>query len=157
MAKAHHFNTSIHWTGNKGQGTASYDSYERSHTLNISGKAPIQLTSAEAFRGAPGIHNPEDIFLASLSSCHMLWYLHLCATNQVVVTAYEDHATGIMEMQPDGSGAFTSVVLHPAVTVASPDMVTLANTLHEQANKMCFIANSCNFPISHQPICKAEG
>ena len=81
----------------------------------------------------------------------MLWYLHLCAVNGVVVTEYTDEATGIMQEEPNGSGHFTEVTLNPVVTVTEKSMVEKATALHHDAHKMCFIANSVNFPVSHKP------
>jgi organic hydroperoxide reductase OsmC/OhrA len=99
-------------------------------------------------------HNPEDLFLASLSSCHMLWYLHLCADNGIVVTHYEDNATAVMVQTATG-GHFTEAILHPQVTITDIAMIEKANALHKEANRHCFIANSCNFPVQHKPSCRA--
>jgi len=85
MKGEHHYKTTIRWTGNKGQGTADYRSYERSHTAFIDGKQDILCSSDPAFRGDKTKHNPEELFLVSIASCHMLWYLHLCAEAGVVV------------------------------------------------------------------------
>ena len=91
--------------------------------------------------------------VASLSACHMLWYLHLCAEAGVIVTDYYDNATGTMLETAKGGGHFTEVTLFPAVTVANQSMIDKANELHKQANELCFIANSCKFPIYHKPTC----
>jgi organic hydroperoxide reductase OsmC/OhrA len=151
MSREHQFKAEIRWTGNKGTGTATYDAYSRDHTIQCEGKSEILSSSAPAFRGDASRYNPEDLLVASLSSCHMLWYLHLCAEAGVVVTDYTDSATGTMLVEKGGSGKFTEVTLHPVVTVEKPDMVEKANELHKLANQKCFIANSCNFPIHHQP------
>lgn len=102
------------------------------------------------------MYNPEELFVASLSSCHMLWYLHLCSEAGVVVVDYHDQATGTMHETENGAGHFTQVMLQPEVTVKNEAMITQANELHEKANKLCFIANSCNFPVFHKATCKAE-
>jgi organic hydroperoxide reductase OsmC/OhrA len=149
--KHHHYNTTIAWTGNQGSGTADYKAYDRSHTVAIKGKGIIEGTSDPAFRGDPSKHTPEDMLVSSLSSCHMLWYLHLCAVNGVVVTDYVDHATGVMEENSDGSGQFIGVALNPLVTVQSPDMVDRALALHHDATRKCFIARSVNFDVYHKP------
>jgi organic hydroperoxide reductase OsmC/OhrA len=96
-------------------------------------------------------YNPEELFLSSLSACHMLWYLHLCSEHKIIITEYADNATGIMEESENGSGRFTEVTLNPKVKVADKKMIAKANDLHKEANKMCFIANSCNFKIRHNP------
>lgn len=152
MAKQHHYKATVEWTGNQGKGTVDYKQYDRSHTISIENKPTILGSSDTAFRGDETKHNPEDLLLSSLSCCHMLWYLHLCATNGIVVIDYIDNATGTMEEKPDGSGHFIEVILNPVVTVTDESMVITANELHQQANKFCFIANSVNFPVLHQPI-----
>ncbi len=152
MSKQHHYKTTVTWTGNLGKGTLGYKGYERSHSIIVENKALIAASSDPAFMGDPSKHNPEELFLASLSSCHMLWYLHLCTDNGIIVTAYTDYATGTMEENEEG-GKFIEVELHPQVVVAQESMIEKANELHEQANKKCFIANSCNFPVRHKAVC----
>lgn len=147
--KSHHYQTEITWTGNTGSGTSEYRSYERSHQIKVDGKPTIEASSDPIFRGDSSKYNPEELFLASISSCHMLWFLHLCAANHIVVTHYKDSATGTMQEYPDGSGRFTEVILHPEASVAEKEMVARAEALHHQANRMCFIANSCNFKVTH--------
>lgn len=117
---------------------------------------PVEASSDPAFRGDSTKYNPEELLVASLSSCHMLSYLHLCTVAGVVVTAYTDNATGIMEQTPDGGGHFTEVTLNPVVVVSDESMVNKANELHHQANQLCFIANSCNFPVVHKPTCEVK-
>ncbi len=148
----HHYHIKTTWTGNRGQGTSDYKTYERSHVISIPGKPEIQGSSDAAFRGDKTKHTPEDLFVSTLSTCHMLWYLHLCAVNDVVVTHYIDEATGIMQETPNGSGRFTEITLNPVVTVADRSMIEKANALHHDAHKMCFIANSVNFPVVHKPL-----
>ena len=147
----HTYTATITWTGNLGQGTSHYKSYSRNHTVQIAHKQDIAGSSDPAFRGDPGRHNPEDLFISSLSACHMLWYLHLCAVNGVVVVEYTDKATGVMKENPQGIGSFSEVTLHPVVTVAEQAMVEKALHLHHQANAMCFIANSVKCPVYHKP------
>lgn len=157
MNNLHTYHLTVKWTGNTGTGTSSYRSYERSHTVSVENKVDILCSSDPAFRGDKTKHNPEDMFVASLSTCHMLWFLHLCTDHGIVVTDYVDHATGTMLETADGSGRFTEVVLRPTVTVSEASMMDKANELHHKANQMCFIANSCNFPVKHLPTCKLEG
>lgn len=149
--KHHYYNATLTWTGNRGSGTSEYRAYERSHAIDIKGKPTIEGTSDSAFRGDPTKHTPEDMLVSSLSSCHMLWYLHLCAVNGVIVTDYVDHATGVMEENTDGSGQFIGVALNPVVTVASADMAERALALHHDATRKCFIARSVNFDVYHKP------
>mgnify|MGYP001799536390 CR=1 FL=1 len=149
--KQHRYKIRNTWTGNIGLGTYDYKSYERAYTISVEGKPDLSGSSDPSFRGDRSRHNPEELFLASIASCHMLWFLHLCSVEGVVVSAYEDVATGTMVEKKDGSGRFTEVILKPVVTVSSAEMIPKAETLHARANEMCFIANSCNFPIRHQP------
>ena len=153
--KEYRYPVTTEWTGNKGEGTSHYTLYERSHVIKITGKVDIEASSDAPFRGDIAKHNPEDMLVASLSSCHMLWYLHLCADAGVIVVSYTDHAEGIMHEVPGGGGHFTEVILHPVVIVANILMVDVANNLHDKAHEKCFIANSMNFPVRHQPLCTA--
>lgn len=152
--KEHHYKVNITWTGNKGKGTASYTAYDRDHTISSSNKPVIPASSDPSFRGDATRYNPEELLVASLSSCHMLWFLHLCSAAGVIVLEYLDDATGTMEETADGGGHFTEVTLFPVITVASEEMITQADDLHEKANALCFIARSCNFPVHHKPIYK---
>lgn len=149
--KTHRYNIRTIWTGNNGQGTRDYKSYDRSHVIKIEGKTDIQGSSDPSFRGDRGKHTPEDLFVSTLSTCHMLWYLHLCAVNGVIVLEYNDNAIGVMQEQADGSGQFTNVTLKPEVLVAEHHMIDKANELHRDAHRMCFIANSVNFEVMHEP------
>lgn len=154
--KNHHYKTTIHWTGNKGTGTSGYRDYERSHTISAENKAVIEGSSDPAFRGDRTKYNPEEMLLSSLSSCHMLWYLHFCSEAGIIVTEYIDEASGIMAETANGSGHFTEVTLHPRVTVAEASMIEKAEQLHHKANEYCFIANSVNFPVKHIPVMLVE-
>src|ERR1700761_234482 len=153
--KEHHYKATISWVGNQGTGTSNYRAYSRNHDIAVEGKPIIPSSSDPSFRGDPTRYNPEELLVSSLSGCHMLWYLHLCSVNGVVVVDYQDEATGTMEETADGSGHFKEVTLYPVVTVATEEMVKKAYSLHQEASKLCFIANSCNFPIHHKPCCSA--
>ncbi|MGU3373603.1 OsmC family protein [Chryseobacterium sp. M5A1_1a] len=152
MSKEHHYKATIQWTGNKGTGTSNYRDYERSHIISVDHKINIEGSSDPSFRGDKTKYNPEEMFLSSLSSCHMLWYLHFCSEAGIIVTEYIDEATGTMAETSDGSGHFTEVTLHPKVTVADRSMMEKAEQLHHKANEFCFIANSVNFLVKHIPI-----
>lgn len=147
---SHHYAATICWTGNLGEGTSSYRSFTRDYDIIVDGRPTLAGSSDPAFRGDASRHNPEDLLLASISACHMLWYLHLCAVSGIVVTAYEDAAVGEMAMNADGSGQFTSATLRPKVTIATGEHA-LAMALHHDANQKCFIARSLNFPVHHEP------
>lgn len=147
MSREHHYSTTVTWTGDLGEGTAGYRAYSRDHEVSAGDKPPLPGSSDPAFRGDAARWSPEDLLVASLAQCHMLWFLHLCAVNGIVVTAYTDEATGVMEETADGAGRFTSVTLHPAVTLADPALADKTAELHEQAHRLCFIANSVNFDV----------
>lgn len=154
MNGQHNYNVTVKWTGNKGTGTSDYKAFERSHIIIVNNKVELSGSSDPAFRGDKTKHNPEELLVASLSSCHMLWYLHLCAEAGVVVVDYIDNATGIMMETSNGGGHFTEVTLNPIVIVTEDSMVEKANKLHKKANELCFIANSVNFPVHHKPTSK---
>ena len=156
MAHLHNYKAQTTWVGNRGNGTTDYKSYDRNHDIRIDGKPTLTCSSDPTFRGDRSRQNPEELLVASLSGCHMLWYLHLCAVNKVVVTDYHDDAEGKMEENADGSGQFVEVILKPRVTVRDASMIDKANELHHQANAMCFIARSVKFPVRHEPTAKAE-
>jgi organic hydroperoxide reductase OsmC/OhrA len=152
MSDAHEFRITTTWKGNLGSGTSDYRAYSRDHELSGSGKsAPIPGSSDPVFRGDGSRYNPEEMLVASLSACHMLWYLHLCADAGIVVTAYADAAVGTMSENEDGSGQFTRVLLQPRVIIADAGRIADASRLHDEAHHLCFIARSVNFPVEHLP------
>jgi organic hydroperoxide reductase OsmC/OhrA len=157
MEKKHLYKATIQWTGNKGSGTDNYKNYERSHEISIENKPILAGSSDPAFRGDKSKHNPEDLLLSSLSSCHLLWYLHLCSEAGVIVIDYVDHATGTMMETSNGGGRFTEVTLNPIITVTEKTMIEKARALHKKANEVCFIANSVNFPVHHRPVITCIG
>jgi organic hydroperoxide reductase OsmC/OhrA len=150
MAREHTYELVVTWSGNRGTGTSGYSGYGREHEVSADGPAAIAGSSDPVFRGDPARWNPEQLFVAALSQCHMLWYLHLCAAAGVVVTAYVDHPRGTMTETGDG-GRFTDVLLRPEVTVSAPELVNKAAELHAVAHRSCFIANSVSVPVRHEP------
>ena len=172
MGREHHYRITTTWTGNLGTGTSDYRSYSRNHEIAIPGKsAPLPGSSDPAFRGDPARYTPEELLVASLSACHMLWFLHLCAQAGIVVTEYRDAASGTMtehgraehgraehDMAEDdsGSGEFTRVILRPRVVIADPARIADATALHHRAHHLCFIARSVNFPVDHEPVVVAS-
>ncbi len=147
----HRYTVNICWTGNSGSGTTNYKTYERSHTISVKGKPVIYGSSDPSFRGDNTCYNPEEMLVASLSACHMLWYLHLCSENGIVVVSYEDIATASM-IENNGGGHFTEVMLQPVIILTAGSMVDRARELHILAHKACFIAASVNFPVKCIPI-----
>jgi len=146
----HHYAVGLDWTGNRGTGTSGYRDYGRDHVLRAEGKHDIAGSSDRAFFGDTDRWNPEELFVGALAQCHLLSYLHVAASNGIVVVGYTDAATGVMEQTADGGGHFTSVTLRPVVSIASGDPA-LALELHHEASTKCFIASSVNFEVLHEP------
>ena len=152
IGNPHRYACTLEWTGNRGTGTSGYREYDRSYDVSALGKQTFSASADATFRGEREKWNPEEMLLSALSSCHMLSYLHVCADAGIVVTSYKDSPEGSMELAPDGSGRFTSVVLHPQVRVAADSDVNTARILHHLAHEKCFIANSVNFPVDVEPF-----
>jgi organic hydroperoxide reductase OsmC/OhrA len=146
----HSFAVSVEWTGNLGAGTADYRAFSRDLVLTAEGKPPILGSSAKAFHGDPTRWNPEEALMAALVQCHLLSYLYVATQHGIVVESYTDAATGTVQTDATGSGHFTEVTLHPVVTISAGDP-TVAQAIHDDAEKLCFIAQSVNFPVRHEP------
>jgi organic hydroperoxide reductase OsmC/OhrA len=153
----HAYAARLVWDGNTGRGTSGYTVYGREHRVLVDGKPELAGSADPAFRGDPRRHNPEDLFLAAISSCHLLSYLALCARQGVNVLSYEDDARGTLRLDAGGGGRFTEVTLHPEVVIADGGDVELATALHDRAHALCFIASSCSVPIRHQPAVRTAG
>ncbi len=150
MQNSHSFAVSAEWTGNRGTGTSDYRGYGRDLLLTAEGKPPIEGSAARVFHGDAGRWNPEEMLIAALAECHLLSYLYVAVQNGIVVESYRDAATGILRTSGDGSGRFESVTLNPVVTISSGDP-EVARALHDEAERLCFIAQSVNFPVLHEP------
>jgi organic hydroperoxide reductase OsmC/OhrA len=146
----HEYALGLVWEGHRGAGTADYSSYERRFRVTIAGKAELFGSADPRFRGDSRLHNPEDLLLAAVSSCHMLTYLALCARSGITVVRYSDAARGKLAIRASGGGSFQEIMLQPCVTVAAGTDLVAANALHDRAHELCFIANSCRFPIHHK-------
>ena len=150
MNHQHHYRVDVEWTGNRGTGTDGYRNYSRDHVIRVAGKPELAGSSDPTFRGDASRHNPEDMLVTALSTCHMLSYLHMATVAGVVVTAYVDAAEGTMATEGDG-GRFIEVVLRPVVTISATSDLARAEAAHEAAHHACFIANSVNFPVRCEP------
>ena len=148
----HNYQIAIEWTGNRGAGTDTYRGYGRDHIIRADGLPDIAGTADPTFHGDKDRWNPEQLLLVALSQCHMLSYLHVAVTHGVVITGYQDQASGTLRLNRDNSGEFTQVVLRPQVSLADDSQRELADSLHQQANRVCFIARSVNFPVLHEPV-----
>ena len=150
MDKSHHYELRLDWTGARQGPTLKYETYSREYRIDIAGKPALIGSADPTFRGNASLHNPEDLFVAALSSCHMLSYLALCVRSRIAVVAYTDAASGTMSEKARHHVGFTEVVLRPRVVIAKGADAGKAKALHEQAHEICFIANSVNFPVRHE-------
>jgi organic hydroperoxide reductase OsmC/OhrA len=152
VPRGHRYDLTVEWIGNSGEGTRTYRSYGRNHRVGTKGRPILEGSADSAFLGDPSRWNPEQLLVASVSQCHMLWYLHLAVEAGIVVTAYVDRPTGLMTENDDGSGQFTEVVLRPEVTISEAERVAEASALHQTVGEKCFVSRSVNFPIRHKPV-----
>jgi organic hydroperoxide reductase OsmC/OhrA len=152
MGGAHSYAVQVVWTGNRGAGTSDYRAYDRAHEIRVANKPTICGSAEPVYRGDPTRHNPEELLVAALSACHMLWFLHLAADAGIVVVGYRDDATGTMHDTSDGGGRFSEVVLHPSVTTSAPADESVVDELHRRSHDLCYIARSVNFPVRCEAI-----
>jgi organic hydroperoxide reductase OsmC/OhrA len=134
----------------------SYRTYDRSHVWRFESGVEVPARASPAnipptAPKAPGV-DPEEGFVAAISSCHMLWFLHVACTRKFTVDRYSDHATGVLEKDRAGKMSVTRVTLRPAVVFSGtrPTAEQLAE-LHEEAHEQCFIANSVKTEITIEP------
>ena len=156
MGFKHLFKAKLNWFSTKEEEVSASKIYSKSHTVTIEGKPILNVSAAKAFKGDPTLYNPEDLLLSSLVSCHMMSYLYVCAQNGIEVLSYTDNAEATLEVLDNGSGRFIEVRLYPKVIITQKDKVAEAISLHKKANELCFIANSCNFPIVHEASCEVR-
>ena len=155
--KIHKFETQVQWTGNLGAGTKTYTSYSRDHAIfGKDKKEVIGASSDPIFRGDKSKYNPEELFLASIASCHMLWYLHLCADQGITVTNYKDSPIAELLLSEDGSGKIENIILQPQILIKEKSLIDLATKLHQDAHHFCFIASSVNSSIKIQAHVSVE-
>ncbi|WP_116133063.1 OsmC family protein [Tropicimonas sp. IMCC34043] len=152
----HSYTSRIVWTGNRGEGTASYRAYDRTWDVAIPGKPRLQCSNDPLLGGDPGRMNPEDMLLSALSACHMLWYLHYASDAGIVVTGYEDSPVGLGDLTPDGAGRFVSATLRPRITLRPGADMTEAEAIHHRIHRVCFIARSVSFPVTCEPHFETE-
>ena len=148
VTKQHDYTSAIAWTGNRGEGTKSYRSYDRTWDIAIPGKPVVHCSNDPLLGGNPALANPEDLLLSSLAACHMLWYLHYASEAGIVVTSYRDTPIGVGESSPSGAGRFLRAILKPHITVRAGDDLAKADAIHHRIHEVCFIARSVNFPVA---------
>ncbi|HEV7691594.1 MAG TPA: OsmC family protein [Hyphomonadaceae bacterium] len=152
MSKQHPYTSRVIWTGNRGEGTKTYRGYDRTWQIATPGKPVVECSNDPLLGGDPSKPNPEDLLLSALSSCHMLWYLHLASDAGIVVVSYEDSPLGIGETTPNGAGRFLSATLKPRIEVKAGADLKRAEAIHHEIHQFCFIARSVNFPVSYEPV-----
>jgi len=148
-AVCHDYTSRIEWTGNRGAGTASYRGYDRTWRIATPGKAIVDCSNDPLLGGDPALHNPEDMLLATLAACHMLWYLHYASRAGIVVESYRDDPVGIGESTPDGAGHFVEAMLRPHIVVRAGSDLAAADAIHATIHAVCFVARSVNFPVRY--------
>jgi organic hydroperoxide reductase OsmC/OhrA len=132
----------------------TYDSYNRAYEMHFKdGQIVLPASSAPAFRGDAGRVDPEEAFVASLSSCHMLTFLAICARKRLIVNAYDDDAVGVLEKGPEQKLWMGRIKLRPKVTFGEGVHVgtDLLHDIHRQAHEQCFIANSVKTNVTVEP------
>jgi organic hydroperoxide reductase OsmC/OhrA len=154
MGIKHLFKAKLNWNFSKRTEGIAIKTYSKSHTITINDKALMNVSAAKIFKGDPSLYNPEDLLLSSVVSCHMMSYLYVCEQNGIELISYSDQAEAILEVLANGSGRFVGVKLYPKVIIRNKEKMNEALNLHKKANQLCFIANSCNFPIEHFPTCE---
>lgn len=154
MSYKHLFKAKLNWDSEEDLISSSGKKFTKNHSIFIEGKKLLHVSAAKAFKGDPQLYNPEDLLLSSIVSCHMMSYLYVCAQKGIDIVSYQDQAEATLEVLENGSGRFIEVRLFPQVIIRNKEQITEAVLLHQKANKLCFIANSCNFPIVHQASCQ---
>ena len=150
--KTHAYAARVVWDGHPRDEKFDYATYSRRYRTIIQGKPEIAGSADPMFRGDGDRHNPEDLFVAAISACHMLTFLALCAWKGIRVISYEDEAKGVMSLDGSGGGRFEEVTLYPRVTISDASRIDEATKLHAKAHEQCFIANSCSVPIRNEPV-----
>lgn len=146
----HDYTARVVWTGNRGRGTASYNGYDRTWNVETQGKPVIECSNDPLLGGNPNLHNPEDMLIAALSACHMLWFLHLASGAGIAVQAYQDDPMAVGETNATGASRFLNATLRPRIAVPAGTNLENADALHREVHKYCFIARSVNFPVCYE-------
>ena len=153
MEKEHHYKLKVNWYGATDAGNENLRTYDRSHSVSLEGKPELHLTTDDGTVGDQSKLNPEELLVSAVASCHMLSFLYLCSRKKIVITSYEDNATGLLIERSKGKSGIEEVVLNPVFTVADDSMKEKAVEMHHTAHDFCYIANSVNFEIKCNPVC----
>ena len=151
MNNSHQFNAQLNWNLKEKPDNFKGRFYTKNHSISFDQKTDLEISAAKTFKGDPTLHNPEDLLLASLTSCHMMSFLYCCSVENLEVLKYVDNSELILNVNSDGSGKITKAILNPLVKFATEVEIFDLNLLHKKASKLCFIANSCNFTIEVNP------
>jgi organic hydroperoxide reductase OsmC/OhrA len=131
----------------------SYESYNRDHDWTFDAGVTLRASAAPGYLGNTACVDPEEAFVASLSSCHMLTFLAIACKNRLTLDSYHDEAVGVLEKDAAGRLAITKVTLRPNVQFSgekTPSAEDVAH-MHEQAHHACFIANSVKTDVLVEP------
>lgn len=148
----HDFRTRILWTGDRGTGTRTYKGYDRTWRMAGDGQPALDGSNDPRLGGDPSLPNPEELLLAAVSSCHMLWFLHFASAAGIVVRSYVDEPVGEGESEPSGAGRFVGAVLRPVIEIEGDFDEAEAEALHARIHAVCFCARSVNFAIRIEPV-----
>jgi organic hydroperoxide reductase OsmC/OhrA len=140
----------INLTWKRGDAPFEYEKYSRDHTWKFDGGHEMQASAAPAYLGNPKNVDPEEAFVAALSSCHMLTFLAAACKKKFVLDEYTDEAVGQMEKNADGKLAITRVTLKPKLKFSGEKQPTEQelDEMHHFAHDQCFIANSVKTAVT---------
>jgi organic hydroperoxide reductase OsmC/OhrA len=135
------------WVGNDGGGTRDPE-FSRDGELSADGRPTIPTGPTPEHEGAPGAWSPEDLLAGAVSQCTMLWFLHLCQRNGVVVSSYVDDATATLTVV-GSRGSVSEIALDVTVRITTGDD-DLVRSLFEKANDLCYVARSLTTDVAHR-------
>ncbi|HKY13719.1 MAG TPA: OsmC family protein [Microthrixaceae bacterium] len=141
------YRVTMRWVGNDGRGTAELETFGRDGELSSDGLPTIPTSSSPDHAGSAGGWTPEDLLAGAVSQCQMLWFLHLCAKNEIVVQSYVDDVVATLKVK-GSKGTVSSIALNVSVEVSSGDL-TLAESLFTKAGELCYVARSLSSPVTH--------
>ncbi|WP_066220794.1 OsmC family protein [Formosa haliotis] len=151
MSSTFQFKIYNQWNSESAQDEKKAGGSLKTHQVFLEDGKHMEVSAAKPFKGDASKYNPEELLMAALSSCHFMSYKYVCDKAGILIKGYKDEVEGVLVLNADGSGAFTKITLKPTVILHDISQRDLAITLHDEASKLCFIANSCAFPIVYKP------
>lgn len=135
-----------------------HKTYNRNHTVTFKNGQPLEMSSTVQYQGDPDMVDPEEAFVAALSSCHMLTFLAIAAKQNFIIDSYEDDAVGYLERVDNNGPAITRIVLRPRITFSGdqPDPEEIRQ-MHDKASAACFIGNSIKSQVTVQQPASVPG